>query len=168
MRLHWNDRPEIPEFSQEEKLYWRVKPGKKHDPPYCYFKEPTLSDISVNRSGQNNILSNPEDVLFGFTPAEPETYTNYDVAVFNIPSHEEVKIEHREGEYHLKLDIIHDPLDCNYPHSVFRFWLNDIVVTILNREETLHRRSGDGKKQLEILRMVARDHLHKLMIGHHQ
>ena len=54
--------------------------------------------------------------------------------------------------------LIHDPIPCNYAHSMFVFDLAGVRVTKQNYEQTF------GSKPLKNLRKACRDELHKAIL----
>lgn len=164
-RLHWNDKPPIEEFHSGEKLYWRVEKEKKiNEPPYNYFRDRTLAEISTNRSGANDELSLPEDVLLCIEGNQTH-YIGHWPVIFVVPTMQEIAFSETMGNLSLRIGLIHVPEDCNYSHSVFRFFLNEEVVTYTNYDDTLNVNVAPNKRDAKNLRKAARDYLHKLIVG---
>lgn len=163
LHLHWNNRPVIDKFEVGEKLYYRVNPDEVVQIPYK-FLEKTLSDISVNRSGLSNRYSNKEDVLFSISEKENfKKYEGKDVVSFNLVKEKlfPYSIESQDKNNKLEIQLLHAPLACNYPHSIFRFILNDKIQTFDNFNFEL----GKSNKQMKTLRKKARLYLHNLIIA---
>ena len=125
--LHQNGRGTIPEFDKSEELYHRSNLSIQHNPPYTYFNQISrLIELSTNRSGIENSLSKPHDVLLNSISDIPPIYEGYHVICFSLlcdfPI--DLKLEYSVG----LLNVIHDPLACNYSHCIFRLTLdNDII-----------------------------------------
>ena len=156
-RLHTNDKPDIPVFELGEHLYYRCKP-EHLDQPFDGIK---IFDLSVNRQGhKNNLLSNPEDVLFNINPENGKGEL-LDTAIITLEIIEisenntyEKTINH-EGEdgegnpktYSCFLKLLHDKLVCNYAHSIFKIKFEQETVTRDNWKITLGKK---GKSVTEL------------------
>jgi len=159
--LHWNSRPKVHQFYVNEKLYWRCKPENADNP----YKAVSLVDISVNRSGTSDFFfSYPDDVLFDTSNSENERYIN------KIPLMLEIKrvklydasliIRVEDIEDFVGIQLIHDPLKCNYAHSLFRFRFQGQTVDWNNYDKTL----GKKNKTRSRLRRACKDEISKMII----
>ena len=165
--LHWGNKPLIPVFSVDELLFYRAT-EKTIQSPYSAI---TLSDISMNRSGvETHILSSPEDVRWCINPDEGIQKYDCKVIILSIkkisegaPAKKEIiyEDENTGDKTSCLLSLEHEPLPCNYPHSVIAFYINDIKVTYVNYNETL----GQKSKAYKNLRKCCRDELHKAIIS---
>ncbi|MBW6481506.1 MAG: hypothetical protein K0B10_00455 [Vicingaceae bacterium] len=163
LRLHWNNKPVIDKFEIGEKLYYRVNPDEVVQIPYKFLVK-TLSDISVNRSGLNNKYSQKEDVLFSISEIENfEKYEGKEVVFFNLVKEELFPyfIESQDKSNQLEIQLLHDPVVCNYSHSIFRFILNGKIQTFDNFNIEL----GKSNRQMKTLRKKARLYLHNLIVA---
>ncbi len=156
-RLHQNGRVSIPSFNVGEFVYRRARPNELENP----FAKISLTDISVNRSGRNQELSIPDDVLFSIRNEEDfEVYTDLEICTLQI------KDLNRENQYAkqfsddedlLTIKLLHDPVECMYAHSVFEIALNNEIVTFDNYANTLkakrHRKLRSQVRQ-ELATMI--------------
>lgn len=162
-RLHWNEREVLEIFHPEEFLYRRLNKDQEKKAPYSTI---SLIDLSFNRSGIGaTIISEREDVLWnfdtkiGFQRYELEIsdlkvgFLNLEVdskRIFNCPDY--------GNDNETIMQVVHDPDDCNYAHSVICFYYNGVETTFDNWKETL------GSKRCKKLRKTIKDELHKAMV----
>ena len=143
-RLQQNGKPIIEKFEVGECLYMRCKPEALKNP----YESISITELSHNRAGlQHNILCNPDDVLYSIKSDEPfEKYEGLDVCTLAIKSlnannqyHKEYSEEKNGQTYTGMIKLLHEPVPCMYPHSVFRVWLNGETVTYDNYKQTLKK-----------------------------
>lgn len=143
-RLHTNQRPIIKAFEVDEFLYRRCKPEELENP----FKTVSIRELSHNRSGlEQNILCNPEDVLFNIIQDDDkERYEEMVVCTLKIKSltddnkykknYEQIK---GGKTYTCQMELLHEPEPCMYPHCVFRIFIDGIVVDKDNYDITIKK-----------------------------
>ncbi len=143
-RLHSNDRLSIKEFEVGEYLYRRCTKEELSNP----FKTISLTELSHNRGGwKSQILCNPDDVLYSILESEHfEKYVDKVICTLVIKSlTDDSKYikqfsQTKDGkEYIGKIELLHEPEVCMYPHSVFRIWVNGEKITYDNYKETLKK-----------------------------
>ena len=126
----------------------------------------SLYDLSINREGKkNHPISKPSDVLYDITESENEFYqTSYIILKINEiskPYYYKKKIIQKDSDnksHEVIIELIHDPLPCMYPHSIFRFFHDNQIVTKENFKNTL------GKKSQKRLRQKCRDSLTRMIV----
>ena len=167
-RLHWDGHFKEDKFFHDEKLYWRIKKENKENP----FGSITLTDISVNRSGISpQYWSEPQDALINITGEGTPIYQGLDVIELSIKKIQLDKEPQKIYQYPetqnenipqiaVILQLIHDPLDCNKAHSMFRFIFDNNIVTFDNYKSGF----GGSAKSLKRLRQICRDEIHKMII----
>jgi hypothetical protein len=154
-KLHWNGRPIIKEFYLEEELYWRCKP--ETDLPY---QEISLIDISHNRQGSiKNIISDSIDVLWNIDENKSFEKYEYDIIVLKIkellPNNTFVNEFEMDG-IHISMNLLHEPINCNYSHTIFKFiYQNSVEVTFENYKETLGHKKAKKVRSLCKLKLQA-------------
>ena len=161
--LHQNDKPIIEEFHDSELLFWRL--GKNSSiAPYSTI---SLFDVSCNRSGvEPNILSTKEDVLWNIEQnATQEKYISDIVTLIirrifpdNPPNKPILDDSNKENIKSVLMKLIHDPLPCNYAHSMFMFELDNVSI---NKE---NYKNSFGSGIYKNLRKACRDELHKAIL----
>lgn len=162
-RLHQADRSVMKEFYYEEEVYRR---GKKEELDYPFAKI-TLADISVNRQGDpSSPLCEPDDVLFNAKDSEGENvpkFLNEGFVVLKVkellPDKTYVRTFTDNGNT-LEMHLKHDPLSCNYPHTVFELVLNGNIVNFKDYKKTLqkHKELRDECRN-ELQKMIIRKEL---------
>ena len=164
-RLHTRGKPILKEFFIEEELYWRCKP--EIDLPY---QEISLTEISHNRQGKsNNPLSIPTDVLWNIDRNKDFEKYDYDVIVLKIkelnPDFNYAK-EFKEiingEETSVIVELLHNPIACNYAHSIFSYIYHNTVVTFENYKQTIGHNKAKRLRtlcKLELQAMILRREL---------
>lgn len=164
--LHWKGRPIISSFYLNEELYWRTLPNA-NDLPYASI---SLTDVSHNRQGPiSSVISFCSDVLYNTDEQKDVTKLDYDVTILAIkellPDNTFSK-KINQGDVSVTMCLEHDPIPCNYAHTIFKFFFQDkIHVTFQNYEKTLgDKKNKDIKKirtqcRLEIQAMIIRKEL---------
>jgi hypothetical protein len=141
-RLKTDNRPALEEFQVGEFLYMRCRPESIQNP----YKSISITELSHNRSGPNeNALCNPDDVLYSIREDENfEKYVGLEICTLEIVSLNEnnryIKeyMQEKDGvPNHGKIELLHEPEPCMYPHSVFRIWFNGDIVTYNNYDSTI-------------------------------
>lgn len=163
-RLYWGESPLCKNFFDKEELYWRSKNYKKqYDPPYKYFGDITLLvELSVNRSGINNSFSIPSDVLFCIDETKGfERYPDAHIVVMttflkSIPD----LFSFDFNKYKVEIKLEHDPLNCNYSHSMFRTYFDGDLVC----QEKFYELGLDKKKGKQYRKSI-RDIFNKLTLA---
>ena len=124
-----NGRPRIPAFDPDEYLYRRVMP-EQWDEAAIDIDAIELPDMSVNRSS----LGPPQWVRL-----EEERCKDWAVVGFkvkDIPT----DILHL-GVYFYTFNVLHIPLENNYPHSEVWCYLNGVHINAKrNLDKALHQR----------------------------
>jgi hypothetical protein len=142
-RLKRQDRPVIDTFEIGEELYYRCDPKDLVNP---FIKSPV--ELSHNRSGPlSEPLSFPEDVLFNIVATNDfDRYPDKVVCTLTIKGltderrYRKLFSQTKNGqEFSAVLELLHDPEVCMYPHSVFRLWINDELITIQNANSTISK-----------------------------
>jgi hypothetical protein len=154
-RLHCNGRDIIEEFYDGELLYRRSKKDKMREPFSI-----TLVDLSVNRQGKvDDILSEEEDVLLNLdVDGDDVTYDGMYVVKMKVLNEENQYKTYLYTSGPVRMQLIHEPLDCNYSHSIFKIWYNDVVTSFDNWNE------GLGAKKARLYRTSLRNELGKMII----
>lgn len=143
-RLHASEREPIEVFSIGENLFRRCDPKDLENP----FASITLTELSHNRRGNDGyVLCEPNDVLFNIKAENGfETYDNAEVCTLEIiglnPDGKYIKEfdQIKNGEFiTARMELLHDPEPCMFPHCVFRIWIGDVIVTYDNYGDTLDR-----------------------------
>lgn len=146
--LHWNDKPIITDFYHDELLYRRSDIGSYHNP----FAKISLVDLSFNRSGaKNEPLCSPQDVLWNID--ESKSFQKYDMTVVSLRINKiNLDSEYKKTFYFenesTEMQLVHEPCDCNYPHSMFVFNFQGQSVCFENYDQTL----GGKRKSIKKLR----------------
>lgn len=150
--LHTSGRPDLNYFSIGEFLFRRCKEGNKYNP----FDEISLIDISLNRRGPDpeNILSDPEDVLFNTNPGNGKgEIINESIAYLEIKeldenngydksyTHETITASGEKINNICRIILKHDKTPCIYAHCAFKIFLNGIETTFLNYKTGLGKQS---------------------------
>jgi hypothetical protein len=152
----------INSFSVGDILYRRCKVEELEDP----FKSITLTDLSHNLGFTNNcFISNKEDVLFSIREDENfEKYIDKAVCALNIVNlntenqYDKFFTQEKNGvKIIVRMQLIHDPVPCMYPHCIFRIWYDNQIVTFENYNVTLKNvnRIRDEIRQ-ELAKMIIR------------
>lgn len=163
--LHQDNKPVIPEFYDSEKLFWRLG-DKDFNTPYASI---SLYDVSFNRSGtQENFISAEGDVLWNLDKSQQiQRFDSKVIAVLVkrlLPEQLPLRILRHPDNDRLTVKravtirLVHDPLACNYAHSMIVFEVENERVTKANYKTTFD--TGPYKK----LRQACRDELHKAII----
>lgn len=143
-RLHWSDRPLIEEFSIGDILYRRCLPSDLENP----FSKISLAELSNNLAGRmtESVISYPEDVLLN--TSKDQSFTNYAtrgmvvcelmIKSLREDNRYEKQFSNEAGEVIGEMELIHDPIECMFPHCVFRITIEGTVVTMENYDSTLN------------------------------
>ncbi|MGV6862633.1 MAG: hypothetical protein ACWA41_12750 [Putridiphycobacter sp.] len=163
-RLLWGQSPICKFFFYKEELYWRSKNYKKqYEQPYKYFDDVSLLiELSVNRSGLNNSISIPNDVLYCIDESKefsiyPDTHP---IVMTNFNSPCDVCNFVFNG-YNVEVKLEHDPLPCNYAHSMFRTYFDGCLISREKFDELELGHKKKGKKY----RKSMKDIFNKLTIA---
>lgn len=155
--LHLNNKPIIDRFNIGEELYYRCS-GFSCKKPYDQI---SLYDISHNRNFSDKKKFPKEDVLLNIEENQPEERYDSDIVTLRIDvlgnrSTFVKKIISRDNEdLTAEIKLIHDPLPCMYPHSVFEVSLGGEIVTRENYKSTL----GKSNRTMKNLRSDIRQEL---------
>ncbi len=169
LRLHSKGRTALPRFEVGERLYRRCKPEEIENP----FAKLSLADLSVNREGPKEVapLCEPQDVLRDFSVQASQDWLTTDEVAMAL----EVMQVNEEGTYRYQLELpgapapatatctlqlMHDQEPCNYSHSAFKLYLNDIEVSLANYEAA----EGMGAKKYRRFRTQCRFELGRMII----
>lgn len=159
--LHQKGRKRCNRFYLNEEIYRRCPTHLLENP----FASITLSDISLNRQGKpfKTPMSYSDDVLFNTANRVGNNVPKFQDSIVILRIRRLLK----NGSFRktlsdnrdvLIMDLKHDPLPCNYSHTVFELVLNSVVVTYSNYKETL------GKKVYKRLREDCRLQIAKMII----
>lgn len=143
-RLHAGDKIVSHEFTIGEFLFRRCTAEQLDNP----FKNISIADISLNRAGQNNSISNADDVLYNIrVEDEIERYEGLEVCeleVISLDANNRYIKHFEQGEDAAKstaiLELLHDADPCMYPHCIFKVTLDDQHVTMDNYKQTLNKK----------------------------
>ena len=115
----------------------------------------TIAELSHNRQGLNeNIISEANDVLYNIS--SKNSFEKYDKEICSI----KIKDLNNEEQYDkfftdqhnsANIKLIHQPVPCMYPHTIFRIILNGEIVTFDNYKT--------GLKKLNKLRIIIKEEL---------
>ncbi len=156
--LHSNDKPLLPEFYVGEYVFRRCLPTETTNP----FPTISLKDISVNRQGSNiqSPLCQPEDTLYALESVT-ERYENFVVVAMEVMEVEPEAMTYKKSFVSVNEDgnsseatitLLHDPLPCNYAHSIFRLSVDNETVTADNYKKTLGKQNALAGKLREYCR----------------
>lgn len=143
-RLHWDSRPIKEEFNVGDILYRRCEHDELENP---YLKI-SLVEISHNLGTcGEEVISESHDVLFSIREDEQfEKYSDKEIATIEIKKLNEAGQYKKSftqikngGEVTGYITLIHDPVSCMYPHSIFRIYYNDTCVGFENYRQTLQK-----------------------------
>jgi len=157
----------VNEFFNEEKLFWRCKDFSNINP----FKTIRLADVSVNRSGSEEVFfSEAQDVLWNiFEDQEQERYAEHGfivLSIMNLGLNEYFVRKYQETLHDVtvsaEMQLIHDPLLCNRAHSMLRFTYEGNTVKFEDYKKGFGKKSP---KALERLRRVCKDELLKIIVS---
>jgi hypothetical protein len=105
------------------------------------------------------------DVLFNIRHDNPqERYVDFEICTLKIKSlNEEMFYRKHFSEtkqdivYNATMELLHDPHECMYPHSIFRVYFNDEIVTYDNYKVTIakHQKIKTSIKE-ELASMIRR------------
>ncbi len=168
-RLWWQNQKILTEFRVNDVLYRRCDPEELENP---YLKI-SLVDLSHNiGTCDGNPISDKDDVLYSIrTDEEFKMYSNKEICQISI-----ISLNAENGydkEFHDELDtenngrmrLDHEPLDCMYPHCVFRVWHNGTPVSFQNYKQTLGHKTAKRvrtKMKDELAKMIVRRELNQL------
>lgn len=167
--LHWDRETVFNKFFHNEELYWRRSKAdiEKENP----FLSITLADVSVNRSGNNEVFfSKPQDVLINIENTNETHYSGYGVFILSVNKIDFDKeskksfteIDTNGQMYIVEMHLIHDPIDCNKAHSMFRFKFDSQFVKFDEYKNSLGK---DLPKVLKKLRKCCKDELQKMIVS---
>lgn len=147
-RLHTNDKPVIESFSIGEELYYRCKSGECSKP----YDKISLYDISHNRNFCNPEEYRKEDVLYNIIENDPrQRYIDLDTVVLeirnlldNITYYKEI-VSRENPNIRAGIRLVHDPIPCMYPHSVFEITINGVLINRENYDLLLNKRNKTFK-----------------------
>ena len=160
LRLHSKNKSAVLYFTLGEVLFTRCKHEVKNNP----FNSFSSYDISVNRQGfdENNIFSEPEDVLFNFSTDEfqkfeNETYFNLEIKELNNKSqYEKFSDEYLPTSNKVRIFLNHRIVPCNYSHCCLEIYFNQIEM---NKESYPNYLKKDS-----ILKTWCKNELSKMII----
>lgn len=141
--LQTKDKPTVDVFSIGEELYYRCK-GDVCSKPYDNI---SLFDISHNRNFCNPRVYKREDVLFNIKPGDPEEKYDLNIITLSIVNLNEGStyskeiISGNDPNLRVLIRLIHDPLPCMYPHSVFEISINNVVINSDNYQTILNKKN---------------------------
>lgn len=147
-RLHSNDKPIVQTFLEGEELYYRCKEDECSRP----YDKISLYDISHNRNFNDPENFQKSDVLFNIIEDdERELYDNFNTSVLRIqnlqgsPTYTKQIPSREDPELIVIIKLLHDPIPCMYPHSVFEVSINGVIVTRENYDSVLNLRNKKYK-----------------------
>lgn len=161
-KLHRRGRSVCNRFYINEEIYRRC-PSHLIDIPFASI---TLSDISVNRQGKPNKkpICFPDDVLYNTKDISGPNFPKYPESIVVLKIKKLLKnksfrkiLTHNSNI--LTLQLKHDPLVCNYSHTVFELTLNETVITFDNYDSLLKKKAYKILRdncRLEIAKMIIR------------
>lgn len=160
--LHWNDKPIIENFYPDEKVFRRVSLSHTSS-----FSDISLIDISVNRSGENENLSNENDALWDTRGNGNEKYQDCAVETLEIKKldfhvkSQKIFYDEIDNTKFVIVRLLHDPISCNYAHCVFEFMYENQIVTRANYNQLFNNKKDKIAKRL---RNICRDELNKMVV----
>lgn len=147
-RLHTNDKPIIEKFAIGEELYYRCKSDECSKP----YDKISLYDISHNRNFCNNQEYRRDDVLYNIIENDQrQQYQNFDTTVLKIQSLQDNTTYFKEivsqenPDLSVTIKLIHDPIPCMYPHSVFEVSVNGDTINSENYNSLLNKKNRTFK-----------------------
>lgn len=153
-------RPTFTEFTVGDKLCRRVEEKDLENP----YKAISLTELSHNILTQKGIeISKENDVLFSIRKEDLfEQYRDKKVCVLEIKSlnadgcYNKTFTSDEKSDKSVRIELLHDPTPCMYPHCVFKFTFidggNEEQVTFCNYKKKL----GAKNKYSSILRTMLR------------
>lgn len=120
-------------------MYRRCKPEEKENP----FGHISLVDLSVNRQGTTELLSEAKDVLLNTSPTEKKPQQRFsELAIVTLEIKELAGCGTYDkaeliGENFCIIYLVHRPEPCNYAHAAFEIYYNGREVTFNNYKKTL-------------------------------
>lgn len=148
-RLKTGERKAFQTFEVGEKLFRRCTPEQLEN-PFAYVK---LYDLSLNREGlKAQKISEANDVLYNVNPDIDQEIHDRQICILEIISLNE------SGTYQQKLEddikgifaiiyLLHDPVPCMYPHTVFQIFAGEVEVTEDNYSATIGSKAYKTLKQ---------------------
>ena len=139
--LHFKDKPIVERFDVGEELYYRCS-GDSCKKPYDRI---SLYSISHNRNFSDNDTYPKEDVLINIVESEESEKYDSEIVILKIEDLGDQEtyikrlISRDDKNISAEIKLIHDPLPCMYPHSVFEIFLGGVAVTDENYKKTLGR-----------------------------
>lgn len=142
-RLHTNNKVNNNAFVVGEFLYMRCNQDVLDNP----YKSISITELSHNRSGENNSISVAEDVLYSIKAEENiEKHNDKKICSLEIidlnknNSYRKKFTQEKNGcQFEAILELFHEAEPCMYPHCVFRVTLNNERVTYNNYKDTLQK-----------------------------
>lgn len=173
--LHRQERELIPSFNESESVYRREDQEQSKKFPYSRIN---LADLSVNRSGPpDGVLSNLDDARHVINLDGSYSFFEGSIAELSLAdsgltnenylaytsSYNDGK---KEVQVEAQMRIKHDPLECNYSHSVFEFTYEGNIMTTWPKEAANYGKGlGKKSKYVEQLRMQIKDDLSKMIVA---
>jgi hypothetical protein len=145
--LHTNNKPVIKKFKIGEELYYRCKPDECKRP----YDKISLYEISHNRNFGNRQQYPKKDVLINIIENDPSKVYDSKIVTLKITklSKEETfskeLISQSNPSLKARLNLLHAPLPCMYPHSVFEITINGTVINKDNYSSTLGKKNVSFK-----------------------
>jgi len=154
-RLNTCERQAIQIFEVGEKLFRRCTAEQLENP----FINISLYDLSHNREGlTGEKISEEADVLYSVDPDSENHILDKKICALEIKTLKDNTIYFKElvdettGNI-AKISLLHAPIPCMYPHTVFQIYANEIEVTRGNYGGTM------GSKPFKELRNRIRQEL---------
>ena len=157
----------IPEFKNNELLFFRCPPEKLYHPYNI-----SLIDLSHNRNFDNPDKYESQDVLWNTDPTKDfERYIDKEIVILSLDISENKETinfrfnSFKDENYYVDIVLKHKPIPCNCAHSTFEISFNDTIVNWDNWEETLGLNKGPKKGVSKELRNDLRQFLTKMIIS---
>jgi len=124
--LHQNGRLADPSFDRNERIYIRFREFEDNKPTLCDGKvSAAIFKTEKQSSNREKYSKSPTDVLF-----ETNGDHKFSWGIVELMSREicETTFPHPNTETSYSFRVIHDPVQCMYPHSEIRIFENGNLV----------------------------------------
>ena len=146
--LHFDDKPIVNSFTEGEQLFYRCKENEMKKP----YDNIPLFDISHNRNFGDNVNYPKEDVLYNILEEDKNEKYDSEIVVLTIRNlgnemtYFKRLVSRTNPKLVVEIKLIHDPVPCMYPHSVFEVSMGGTVVSRENYKKTLGKKNASLKE----------------------
>jgi hypothetical protein len=148
--LHTNDRPPDIHFTDNEKLFRRFAQTEQNQPTIKDGKlthaSLSLKEMSVNREKYSR---EPQDVLYNIKTGEH--FLAHGICIFESGKVTALNYTHPALPKVYRLQLVHEPEPCMYPHSVIAILENGIRIREIKPSSIKTALRDDLIEQAEII-----------------